>query len=96
MSAGLIILVLLGLLLLAILVSLVRTLCMPSLKSGYVPAPDPVRADRYAEKLSRMVRCETVSVPSDYGVRSLLIYTKNAPTPAIYPRKAGTPSKNPL
>ena len=40
--------------------------------------------------------CETVSVPSDYGVRSLLIYTNNAPTPAIYPRKAGTPSKNPL
>ncbi len=65
MSAGLIILVLLGLLLLAILVSLVRTLCMPSLKSGYVPAPDPVRADRYAEKLSRMVRSETVSVPGE-------------------------------
>ena len=37
-----------------------------------------------------------VEVPSDYGVRSLLICTKKAPTPAAYPRKAGTPSQKPL
>ena len=35
-------------------------------------------------------------VPSDYGARSLIICTKNAPTPSLYPRKAGVPSKNPL
>lgn len=35
-------------------------------------------------------------IPSDYGVRSLVICTKYAPTPSLYPRKAGTPSKNPL
>lgn len=39
---------------------------------------------------------ETVPVPSDYGMRSLIICTKNAPTPSQYPRKAGLPSKNPL
>ena len=65
MSAGLVLLILLGLLLLPVLVSLVRTLCMPSLKSEYTPAPDPARADRYAEKLSRMVRVDTVSVPGE-------------------------------
>lgn len=35
-------------------------------------------------------------VPSDYGARSLIICTKNAPTPSLYPRKAGIPSKKPL
>ena len=54
-----------GLLLLLILVSLVRTLLIPSRKSTYVPAPDPGRAELYAGKLSRMVRCETVSVPGE-------------------------------
>ena len=53
MSVGLILLILIGLLLLAVIVSLVRTLMMPSLQSEYVPAPDPARADAYAEKLSR-------------------------------------------
>ncbi|MBR0514899.1 MAG: M20/M25/M40 family metallo-hydrolase [Clostridia bacterium] len=65
MPVGLILLILIGLLLLAIIVSLVRTLMMPSLKSEYVPAPDPARADAYAEKLSRMIRVETVSVPGE-------------------------------
>ncbi len=54
-----------GLLLLLILISLVRTLFIPSKKSAYVPAPDPERADCYAGKLSRMIRCETVSVPGE-------------------------------
>ena len=65
MSAGTVILIILGLLLLPVLVSLVRTLCMPSLKSDYVPVPDPARAGQYAEKLARMVRSETVSVPGE-------------------------------
>ena len=55
----------LGLLLLLVLVSLVRTLFIPSEKSTYVPDPDPERVERYAGKLSRMVRCETVSVPGE-------------------------------
>ena len=65
MSVGLILLILIGLLLLAVIVSLVRTLMMPSLQSEYVPAPDPARADAYAEKLSRMIRVETVSIPGE-------------------------------
>lgn len=40
--------------------------------------------------------CETVPVESDYGARTLVICTKNAPTPSTYPRKAGLPSKKPL
>ena len=65
MIAGWILLGLLGLLLLAVLASLVRTLFIPSRKSVYVPAPDPARAESCAEKLSRMIQCETVSVPGE-------------------------------
>ena len=65
MSVGLVLLILCGLLLLALLVSLVRTLLMPSLKSTYVPAPDPARAERCADKLAQMIRAETVSVPGE-------------------------------
>ena len=65
MSAGLMLLIIPGLLLLLLLFSLVRTLFIPSRKSEYVPSPDPARAQQYAEKLSRMVQCETVSVPGE-------------------------------
>ena len=54
-----------GLLLLLLAVSLVRTLTIPAKKSGYEPAPDPERSRVYAEKLSAMVRLETVSVPGE-------------------------------
>ena len=37
-----------------------------------------------------------VSVSCDYGVRNLVVCTKNAPCPSAYPRKAGTPAKKPL
>jgi len=39
---------------------------------------------------------ERVIVPADYGARELVILTKNGITPKQYPRKAGTPAKNPL
>ncbi len=39
---------------------------------------------------------ERVSVPSDYGARELVILTKHAAAPKMYPRKAGTPAKKPL
>lgn len=39
---------------------------------------------------------ERVAIPSDYGVRELVLLTKQAATPGQYPRKAGTPSKKPL
>ena len=39
---------------------------------------------------------QRVIVPADYGARELVILTKNGTTPKQYPRKAGTPAKNPL
>ncbi len=54
---------LLGLLVLLLLIAVVRTLLAGHKVSTYKPAPDPERAERYAEALARMVRCETVSVP---------------------------------
>ncbi len=53
----------LGLLLLALLAAVAHTLLIPGKKSTYVPNPDPARTEAYAAKLSRMIRCETVSVP---------------------------------
>ena len=65
MTAVVVLLCLVGLVLLLLLVSLVRTLFIPSRRSEYVPAPDPARTAEYAEKLARMVRVETVSVPGE-------------------------------
>ena len=39
---------------------------------------------------------ERVIIPADYGARELVLLTKNGTTPKQYPRKAGTPAKNPL
>ena len=36
------------------------------------------------------------AIPSDIGERSLVFAEKTAPTPKLYPRKAGTPGKKPL
>ena len=52
---------LLGLCLLLLLIALLRTLLSPAKQSLWKPAADPEREARYAETLSRMVRCETVS-----------------------------------
>ena len=52
-----------ALLLILLGAAVIRTLRMPSLRSDYVPHPDPERVDRYAEKLSRMIQYETVSRP---------------------------------
>lgn len=39
---------------------------------------------------------ERVDVPCAWGARSLILMTKDAPTPKAYPRKAGDPAKKPL
>ena len=59
-----ILLALLLILLFLMLLALIHTLRIPSKKSEYVPDPDPDRALSYAEKLSRMVQYNTVSVPN--------------------------------
>ncbi len=56
--------ILLGLIALAVLlclVALVRTLLNPARSSPWQPGKDPEREKAYAEKLSRMIRYETVS-----------------------------------
>ena len=50
-----------GTVLALIAVSLIRTLLTKPGVSTYTPAPDPEREKAYAEKLSRMIRKETVS-----------------------------------
>ena len=54
-----------GLILLLLLAAVIRTLLIPGKKSDYQPHPDPERAEKYAEKLAEMIRCETVSVPGE-------------------------------
>lgn len=58
-------------------------------------AADELNAARGALHLLH-ASAETVSVEADYGARSLIVCTKNAPTPNLYPRKAGMPAKKPL
>ena len=51
-----------------------------------------------AKSALHLLHCsaEAVPLPSDYGARTLVICTKNAPTPKTYPRKPGMPAKKPL
>ena len=55
-----------------LLVAVLRTLFSPKKVSNYVPNPDPARAERYAEILSRMVAYETVSDPEDPQLEKFL------------------------
>ena len=52
---------LLGLFILLLLIALIRTLLAGPKRSEWTPRLQPEREKLYAEKLSRMVRCETVS-----------------------------------
>ena len=56
-----IVLGLISLLLLLILAAVIRTLLTPAKKADWEPVKDPAREQEYAEKLSRMIRYETVS-----------------------------------
>ena len=76
-------------------------LTVPLLKTGGKSicykgdAAEELRSSQSA--LTRLkAKAEVLAVESDYGKRSLIICTKNAPTSGIYPRKAGTVNKNPL
>ena len=65
-----------GLALFLLLTAVVRTLLIPGKQSTYRPDPDPERAERYAEKLSAMVRCETVSAPGEDQRAKFLAFHK--------------------
>ena len=76
-------------------------LTVPLLKVGgkaYCYKGDVSEELKTAKSALHLLHCtaETVPLASDYGARTLVICTKNAPTPSIYPRKAGMPAKKPL
>lgn len=56
--------------------AVVRTLLMPKKVSDYKPMPDKERMELYAQKLSEMVRCETVSDPNDPQIEKFLGFHK--------------------
>ena len=76
-------------------------LTVPLLRVGgkaYCYKGDVSEEIKTAKSALHLLHCtaETVPLESDYGARTLVICTKNAPTPSIYPRKAGLPAKKPL
>ena len=76
-------------------------LTVPLLKVGgkaYCYKGDVTEELPSAKSALHLLHCtaEVVPVEADYGARTLVICTKNAPTPSTYPRKAGMPSKKPL
>jgi 16S rRNA (guanine(527)-N(7))-methyltransferase GidB len=76
-------------------------LTVPLLRVGgkaYCYKGDVSEELKTAKSALHLLHCtaETVPLESDYGARTLVICTKNAPTPSTYPRKAGLPSKKPL
>lgn len=76
-------------------------LTLPLVKVGGVSiaykgdAAEEISASQNALELLHAT-AERMMIPSDYGVRELVILTKTAATPKQYPRKAGTPAKKPL
>ncbi len=80
-------------------------LCLPLTKVGGVfvamkaAAADAELAaakDAVAILGGEITRVVELELPEDGGHRSLVVITKNKPTPKKYPRKPGTPSKLPL
>lgn len=76
-------------------------LTVPLLKVGgkaYCYKGDVSEEMNSAKSALHLLHCTAEAVPlaADYGARTLVICTKNAPTPSTYPRKAGLPSKKPL
>lgn len=66
------------------------------LKSGEVDEEIDKAAkaiDEIGLKIKEILRYD---LPNGYGRRSLIVFDKISTTPIKYPRKAGTPSKNPL
>ena len=71
-----IILVILGLLLALVLAAVIKTLMTPSKQSMWKPKEDLAREQAYAEKLSKMVQYETVSIPDDFQREKFLGFHK--------------------
>ncbi|MBR5343241.1 MAG: M20/M25/M40 family metallo-hydrolase [Oscillospiraceae bacterium] len=79
-----VVLVILAALLLLLLAAVVRTLALGHKVSAYRPEPVSARAEDYAEKLARMVRCETVSRPGEAQREKFLAF--HALLAELFPR----------
>ena len=79
-----VVLVILAALLLLLLAAVVRTLALGHKVSAYRPEPVGARAEDYAEKLARMVRCETVSRPGEAQREKFLAF--HALLAELFPR----------
>ena len=56
-----------------------------------------VEAQKAIDKLFvKITEKSSIELPENYGERFILIFSKEKSTNKIYPRKAGTPKKNPL
>ncbi len=69
-----IIIALLAVLLMCLLAAVVRTLLLPKKRTNYTPSTDTERITAYAEKLSAMVRQETVSSRDDPSKEKFLAF----------------------
>ena len=66
--------VLAGALVLCLLAAVIRTLCLPRKRTNYEPSTDEGRMNTYAEKLSKMVQIETISVRGDDAIDKFLAF----------------------
>lgn len=67
-----------------------------SMKKGDMQAEITAAARAVQTMGGEMERQVSVDLPGLGGGRSLIIYKKRNPTPAIYPRRSGLPAKTPL
>lgn len=85
--------------------SVLSELCMPLTKLGGVfIAMKGAKADEELSTSKKAIKTfggmidqvETFSLPQENSERSIVIIKKSKKTPKKYPRKAGTPNKNPI
>lgn len=85
--------------------SVLAELCIPFVKTGGLftsykgaKAPEEIDDAKNALKVlgAEVVKQEEIALPDLEDKRFIIFIKKKHPTPAKYPRKAGTPEKNPL
>src|SRR5690625_1859364 len=85
--------------------SVLSELCMPLVKKNGIfiamkgsKALEEISVSKKAIRLlgGEVKRVETFILPKEESERSIIIVDKKQKTPKKYPRKAGTPAKNPI
>lgn len=79
--------------------------CLPFVKKdglfvamkGSDPTAEVSEAEYSANELkAKLMNIHSFELPEEHGARHIIVYRKNAATPAKYPRKTGIPLKSPL